>query len=357
MRILYGVVGEGMGHAIRSRVVIEHLSRHHEVRVVASGRARDYLAAHFEDVDAVWGLTLTYRENEVRSWQTLVANVQRGMRGLPANGRRLVRLAEQFSPDAVVSDFESFAYTFGKVHRLPVISVDNIQMIARCAHAPRITAGVESDFRIARQIVRAKLAAASHYLITTFFYPEVSADETTLVPSILRPEILAARPERGEHLLVYQTAEGNSALPDALRATGVPCRVYGYRRDLLAPERDGSITYLPFDETRFVDDLATARAVVAGGGFTLLSEAVFLGKPVLSVPLGKHFEQIMNARYVQELGFGTVAGEATPDAIAGFVHSADEYAEAVAGYHQDANTVTLAALDQLLAEAGRRVST
>jgi UDP:flavonoid glycosyltransferase YjiC (YdhE family) len=31
MRILYGVVGEGMGHATRSRVVLEELVKEHEV--------------------------------------------------------------------------------------------------------------------------------------------------------------------------------------------------------------------------------------------------------------------------------------------------------------------------------------
>ena len=44
MRILYGVVGEGMGHATRSRVVIEHLlAQGHEVHVVVSGRAQRFL--------------------------------------------------------------------------------------------------------------------------------------------------------------------------------------------------------------------------------------------------------------------------------------------------------------------------
>lgn len=42
MRILYGVVGEGMGHATRSRVVIEHLlAAGHRLHVVVSGRAFD----------------------------------------------------------------------------------------------------------------------------------------------------------------------------------------------------------------------------------------------------------------------------------------------------------------------------
>ena len=43
MRILYGVVGEGMGHAMRSGVVLDHLTKNHEVQVVVSGRAHDYL--------------------------------------------------------------------------------------------------------------------------------------------------------------------------------------------------------------------------------------------------------------------------------------------------------------------------
>jgi uncharacterized protein (TIGR00661 family) len=44
VKILYGVVGEGMGHAMRSRVVLEHLvAQGHEVEIMASGRATDFL--------------------------------------------------------------------------------------------------------------------------------------------------------------------------------------------------------------------------------------------------------------------------------------------------------------------------
>ena len=51
MRILYGVVGEGMGHAIRSKTICEHLvSEGHEVKIVVSGRAHALLAASFDDV-------------------------------------------------------------------------------------------------------------------------------------------------------------------------------------------------------------------------------------------------------------------------------------------------------------------
>ena len=357
MRILYGVVGEGMGHAIRSRVVLEHLfAQNHEVEIMASGRAAGFLSKRFGDVNPIHGLHIIYEDNTVRRNKTFWSNLFKGAAGLPKNIAAYFELIEDFDPEVVISDFESWTYFYGKAHGLPVISIDNMQVINRCVLPDEVIEGFKTDFKIAKAVVKSKLPFCDHYLITSFSRPKIRKPRTTLHPPILRPEILSAKATEGDHILVYQTAEGNSALPEALAAAGVPCRVYGYRRDLTAPERDGSITYHPFDETRFVEDLASARAVVAGGGFTLLSEAVYLGKPILSIPLGGQFEQVMNARYVETLGFGTVADRATPAAVADFVRSADRYAEAVAGYHQDGNTVTLAALDRLLVGIGRRVS-
>ena len=44
MKVLYGVNGEGMGHATRSEVVIDALLERHDVRVVAGGAAFKYLS-------------------------------------------------------------------------------------------------------------------------------------------------------------------------------------------------------------------------------------------------------------------------------------------------------------------------
>src|SRR6185369_13660471 len=102
-----------------------------------------------------------------------------------------------------------------------------------------------------------------------------------------------ARARRGDHLLVYQTAEGHDSLADTLAKTGVPCRIYGMRRNITEDQVEGNLTYRPFGEERFIDDLATSRAVIAGGGFTLMGEAVYLHKPMLAVPIAKQFEQVM----------------------------------------------------------------
>ena len=57
MRILYGVAGEGMGHATRSRVVVDDLIEEHDLRLVASSDAHTYLAEHFPAANDVWDLT------------------------------------------------------------------------------------------------------------------------------------------------------------------------------------------------------------------------------------------------------------------------------------------------------------
>jgi uncharacterized protein (TIGR00661 family) len=355
MRILYGVVGEGMGHAIRSRVLLDELVKRHDVQVVVSGRAHDYLAQRAGEhlrVRKIWGFTIVTEDNEVRNFRTLLQNVRGAVTGgWPRNVRAYFDLAQEFQPEVVISDFESWSYLFAVNHRLPVISIDNMQIINRCRHAPEIVRGHEADFQIAKGVVKAKVPGASQYLITTFFYPPVRKRRTTLHPPVLRPEILSARPEPGGHLLVYQTYTSNAELPELLRKTGLECRIYGLRRDLQAPVREGKLLYLPFSEQGFVDDLRTARGVVASGGFTLMGEAVYLRRPMLAEPVGKQFEQILNARYLESLGYGMCAEEITEQGLGGFLERIPDFERNLAGYSQDGNRDVMAALDGALQAA------
>jgi uncharacterized protein (TIGR00661 family) len=364
MRILYGVVGEGMGHAMRSRVVLDHLTQSHDVQVVVSGRAYDYLVKRANEhlaVRKIWGYSIVYEDNEVSSFRTLLANLKGAITGWPENVRAYFELADKFEPDVVISDFESWSYLFAKNRDIPVVSVDNIQMVSRCTHAPEILAGHESDFRIAKAVVKPKVAGAFHYLITTFFYPPVRKKRTTLHPPILRPEIVGARRadadtdgsanDTGQHLLVYQTSTSNEALPDILARSGRECRIYGLRRDLREEVVEGNLRYRPFSEAGFIEDLRTARGVIASGGFTLMGEAVYLHRPMLAVPVRKQFEQVLNARYLEAEGYGLYADEINDDRLGEFIDRLPEFQRRLASYRQDGNRDLLAKLDEVLAAA------
>ena len=198
------------------------------------------------------------------------------------------------------------------------------------------------------------MAGAFHYHVTTFFYPPIRKERTSLHPPILRPEILNAKGEPGEHLLVYQTSTSNTALPEILRASGRECRIYGLRRDLKEELVEGNLRFRPFSEAGFIDDLRTARGVIASAGFTLMGEAVYLHRPMLAVPVAGQFEQVLNARYLEREGYGLCADDLTDARLGEFLERIPDCERKLASYTQDGNRDLLDGLARSLDAAKNR---
>jgi uncharacterized protein (TIGR00661 family) len=349
MRILYGVNGEGMGHATRSQVVVESLLERHEVHVVASGAAHAYLSGVLPDVEEILGAKFVMEDGEIRRWATVRQNLSDAAEGAPQSIRRWIEMTRAWQPDVVVTDFEPLSATYARVARAPLIAVDNINMLDRCRHDAEILEGHRDDFAIARAVTRSMVPNAVRYIVTTFFRPPLAKNQTTLVQPILRDAIVAAEPTEGEHLVVYSSGEENAMA--ALRASGVPCRVYGMRGGPAEGTTDGNLEFKPRSNEGFVEDLRTARGVVAGGGFSLMSEAVYLGKPMLAMPLFGQFEQTMNSRYLEREGYGVAATEL----LERFLGGLDGYRDRLAEYAQDGNDATLRTIEERIevAAAGK----
>jgi uncharacterized protein (TIGR00661 family) len=349
MRIIYGVVGEGMGHATRSRVILEHLlAAGHEIVVVVSGRAHAFLThklAGRARVEEIHGLHLKFEGNDLDLSESLVSNLKLVPEGLAKNLGVFADLVKGFDAQLVISDFESFAWCFARWQRLPLLSIDNMQVLNRCRHDDFASDDESFAYRLAKLAVKAKLPGAYHYLVSSFFYPPVRKPRTTLVPPILRPEILAAKREPAEHVLVYQTAAANA---DALLSTlqKLPQRFKAYGTGKTGSF--GNVECCPFSETAFVDDLRTARCVVAGGGYSLMGEAVHLHVPMLSIPIQGQFEQELNARYLERLGYGRQADVVDADVIAAFIADAPQMQHALERYVPRDNSMLFGCLDELV---------
>lgn len=351
MRILYGVVGEGMGHATRSAVVIDHLlARGHEIRVVVSGRAHAFLAERFRGrprfaLVEIRGLVFSYRGKGVDRSASLRVNLAAAPAGLARNLRAYRRVAEDgFRPEAVVSDFESWSHLYGVLHGVPVLSLDNIQALARLRHPREFAGGGRRALLLARAAVRVKVPGAWHYLVTSFFFPPVARSRTTLVPPVLRPEVLALRREPRDHVLVYQTAASDDGLVPSLRRLPHRFTVYGMGRAAV----EGNVTLKAFSGPGFLEDLRSARAVLAGGGFSLVSEAVHLGVPVLSRPVEHQAEQEMNAFWLERLDYGARAEAFDAATVERFLADLPRRERALASFPRRDNAMTFACVDEAL---------
>jgi uncharacterized protein (TIGR00661 family) len=329
--------------------MIDALLAGHDVRVVSHGGAYSFLAETLPHVDEIFGPTFAMKDGQIQRWATVLGNVQSAGHELPRTVRDWMARTREWRPDVAITDFEPLTAAYARYSRTPLVAVDNINMLDRCHHDAEIVGAQREDFMIAKAVTHSMVPGAVEYVVTTFFEPPLARACTTLVPPIVRPEVEDAKSERGEHLVVY--ASGDPKLLDALRSSGVPCRVYGMRGGPEADQVDGNLEYRPRSGDGFVEDLRTARGVVTGGGFSLLSEAVYLGKPVLAIPLRGQFEQLMNARYLERDGYGLCAEEVDEQVMQRFLDGLDGFEQALSGYQQDGNSVSVETVERLAAAA------
>ncbi len=350
MRILYGVPSEGMGHATRSQVVIRHLLESgHDVRIATSDRAFELLEQTFPGrCYRIEGLHLKYDRGTVDKLATFTHLMANAPEGLVKNVQQYIHLSQSELPDVVISDFESFAFYFAKLKMLPLLSVDNMQVIDRCYLGFKVPRRERESHRLAETIIKAKVPFCQRYLVTSFFDVLPRLPDTELVPPILRPGVIAAKttpPAPADHILVYQTASTQTDLIGVLQGVrGQRFIVYGLGRD----EELGGVTLRSFSEEGFIRDLASSRAVVTNGGFSLISEAVFLHRPVCSFPLSGQFEQFVNGEQIERMGYGRRFSRFTGDALKAFLYDLPEFQENLRAYRQDGNREVFAAVDRFL---------
>jgi uncharacterized protein (TIGR00661 family) len=135
-------------------------------------------------------------------------------------------------------------------------------------------------------------------------------------------------------------------LADLLKSVRQRFVCYGFNRD----GEDGNLIYRKPSLTRFLEDLASCRAIVANAGFSLISEALHLGKPYLAWPVRRQFEQVFNAYYVDKMGYGAYWDDLNKERVDSFLFNLDVYRTNLKAYPRGGNSALLSKLDTLIAE-------
>lgn len=348
-KIIYGVSGEGSGHSSRAREMASHLcAQGHILKLVSYDRGYKNLKEDF-DVFETEGLCIASQDNKVSLVRTFTENIQR----LPEGYRSLQRLRhdlfQEFQPDCVITDFEPMTAYLANHYDLPLITIDN-QHRMRYLEYERPPHS-EVDAQATKTIIRAMVPRPDVSLVTAFCFGAARNDRTFLFPPILRRAVLEKQPSNDGHILVYMTSGFDSCLDELRRFGRESFLVYGYDRS----EQDGPLTFRPFSRDGFLDDLASAKAVIATAGFTLISEALCLRKPYFAMPMQGQFEQELNGFQLEQQGYGKSVAEVDGEAIGDFFYRLPDYGERLAEYQPGNNFQIKAKLDELLADDCRLV--
>ncbi len=357
-RIIYALTSQGRGHSSRVTAMAEALeARGHELLFVAGGGAGKLLASQGRQVVDVPVLRHLMHNNEIRLWSSLVSMGVQSL-GTLAVGKRLAERFLEFRPELLISDFESYSIRAAKRIGLPLICFNHQQVLTHTHYeVPRRYAW---DAWVARLVVNAAMPRRpEHVLISSFFYPPLREQDTaTLVAPILRRAVREIEPTTGDHVLVYHNDP--TGVVGLLEAMGENPEhrfiVYNLEAPADAAERLPNVEFKIPDVEGFLADLASAKAVVSTAGFTLISEALYLGKPMLLMPNGGIFEQTLNAIYLEREGLGEAVMHRVPNAedLRGFLERHDRYADRRAGRLRCGNDDAVACIESVLERVAAR---
>ncbi|WP_407374300.1 MJ1255/VC2487 family glycosyltransferase [Methanobrevibacter sp.] len=331
--VFYCVCGEGMGHAIRTGVIVERIKEKYDIYIFSSDRAYNYLKSKFDNVYEIGGFNTVYSNNKVKNLKTLGDAFKRNPTNIKVGYEILYKKAAQLKPDVIVTDFEIYASIVAKLRNIPLISLDNIHMITQTKYDyPKNKIG---EMLKAKGVVKGYVVRPKFYILTSFFYPRIKPRKKAVIyPPIIREDILKLEPKNGDHIIVYQTSKESRELVNRLKILkNEKFIVYGFNKNLI----DENLTFKEFNENEFYDDLATSKAVICNGGFTFISEAIHLKKPIYSVPATGNFEQVLNGFYVQKLGYGEYHEIMSAKRVANFLKRLPKYQKRLANVKKTNN--------------------
>jgi len=345
-KIWYSVFGEGFGHATRSEVIIEHLLKNHDVMITGFNKSYMYLKKRFPKIThKIQGPGFVYEKNEV----SIPRTIKQFLNLFPEQSKKNIvhsfNLIKRFKPDLIISDFEPTAHYLAYFLDTPVISINNMNVLAKC----KIKVKEEDylDFLSALTVINLFTPRSDYDLLLAFKQFPIKGKNITLFPPILRKEILESKPRKGKHILIYQTSKSNfSKLFSELKTIQKKFVIYGTNED----KKEKNLTFKKFSKTGFIDDLASCKAVIMNGGFSTMSEAIYLKKPMLIIPAKNQYEQKFNGLTIEEMKIGKCVPEINKQEILSFISNIDSYNRNLNKIPKWDNSKILKILEKLIPE-------
>ena len=131
-----------------------------------------------------------------------------------------------------------------------------------------------------------------------------------VVPPLIRKEVLALIPTKGNYILGYMLNAGFSdqVLDWHAKNKEVPLYFFWDKKDAdKETQIDETLTFHQLDDVAFLERMAGCKAYASTGGFESICEALYLQKPVMMIPA--HIEQECNAFDAMNAGAGIASSE------------------------------------------------
>jgi uncharacterized protein (TIGR00661 family) len=305
MKILFLVQGEGRGHLTQA-IALGQLLREagHELAGAMVGKSvgrtipsffNEQILAPVYKFDAP---NIVYNNGQMDVKRTLYALLTH----FPAYYRGLSfinRIVSEIKPDLIISFYETYGGLYNIIFRskIPMVCIAHQYLLLH----PKFIFPKNNRFNGFLINLNSKATSwlSVKRLALSFREMESGADlAMTVVPPLLRKEVLNLTVTSGDFFLVYMTHHSLSKqiIDWHLQYPEVPLNCFWDNPDASETFKyDETLTFHRISGDKYLHMLASCRALVTTAGFESVCEAMYFGKPVMMVPVPNHFEQECNA--------------------------------------------------------------
>ncbi|MCX6793298.1 MAG: glycosyltransferase [Candidatus Falkowbacteria bacterium] len=317
-RIIYGVSGQGFGHAARSYETLTHLEKQgHKVIVLSYNQGAKFLKKYFKVIN-IPGFGLNYKNNKVVYWRTVYDNAKTLITE-SKNWPKILKKVKAFKPDLVITDFEPLSANLAHLERLPLISLDNQHQLTNTKIS--VPKKYLRDFITDSLVVKSMVWGANYYLITSFFKTKITKPKTFIFPAIVRGPIARLKPSTKDFIFVYQNSSFDSLVNELRKIKKEKFVIY---RNVTGNITIDNVTIKDFTHDN-LDDMKNCKAIIGTAGLSLISEALWLKKPYFAIPVAHQVEQTLNAINIKKMGYGDWAEDLTAKNCADFIKNIPKY--------------------------------
>lgn len=287
MKILFAIQGTGNGHLSRAREIVPLLQKYGEVDLLVSGSQADVslsqpLKYKFHGFSYVFG-----KNGGIDFWSTLktmkLFQLWKDLKSIP--------VADY---DLIINDFEPLSAWACKLKKINSISLSH-QASFLSSKTPR----TDKTNGFAEFVLK-HYAPCTHQIGFHF-----KAYDDFIYSPVIRSEIRNLSPKNGGHYTVYLPAIDDKILLQYFQdLPNTKWEVFSKHEKM--PYQIANVKVSPISNELFNSSLENCEGLLTGGGFEGPSEAIYLGKKLMMIPMKNQFEQGCNAEAARLLGVSVI---------------------------------------------------
>lgn len=343
MKIFYGINGEGLGHACRALGIIQKLQGH-DVHIFTSGKAYKFFKDQgYHNTYEIGGINFAYKGTKISKFRTLLRVIKFAFCDFVPS---ILEIRRAGKADLWITDYEPCTFWASKTRGAGIITIDNQH---------RFIYGKFNDLPLGFRIycyligwITRLLVPFADRVIISFFGTKAlkirKAHKVHVIKPVIRKEIEEGVPSNDGFVLVYMRPNMANVVLELLPKDRKYI-VYGAPDDYQCEA--GVFEFRPLGPG-FTKDLLRCDRIISTAGNQLISEALFLSKPIFVIPEDGQFEQTINGYYVELMKIGhyceqdNLSKDQFIDFLTNFqvepqdrVNGADEAVNLLLGHHDE----------------------